>query len=55
MVGSTLQDMDNILDQNLLRHFQGYLADCEKAKLKPSIFQIMLFSHGSSTTMTPPF
>ncbi|KAI1192843.1 hypothetical protein F5X97DRAFT_339692 [Nemania serpens] len=44
-----------VLDKNFLRHLQGYTADCDKAGLKPSIFQIMLFSHHASTVLSPPF
>ncbi|KAI1430765.1 hypothetical protein GGR50DRAFT_698692 [Xylaria sp. CBS 124048] len=49
------QDKDYILDKNYLRHLQGYIADCDKANVKPSIFQIILFSYHASTVLSPPF
>jgi hypothetical protein len=49
------QDKDNILDENFLRNLQGYMADCHKANLKPSVFQLALFSYEASTLATPPF
>ena len=49
------KDRLHILDENFLRNLQGYLADCHKADLKPSIFQLVLFSYEASTLATPPF
>ncbi|KAI0547910.1 hypothetical protein F4679DRAFT_552545, partial [Xylaria curta] len=49
------QDKQFILDKNYLRHIQGYTADCDRVGLKPSIFQIILFSYHASTLLSPPF
>ncbi|KAI5918412.1 hypothetical protein F4810DRAFT_725716 [Camillea tinctor] len=49
------QDKQNILDENFLRNLQGYMADCHREGLKPSIFQLALFSYEASTLGTPPF
>lgn len=49
------QDKDNLLDKNALRNLQGYLADCDRANLKPSVFQLILWAYNTSTVMTPPF
>lgn len=44
-----------MLDGNALRNMQGYLADCHRANMKPSVFQMMLFAYSTSTVLTPPF
>ena len=44
-----------MLDKNALRNFQGSLADCDRANLKPSVFQLLLFTYDTSTVLTPPF
>ncbi|KAI0120165.1 hypothetical protein GGR51DRAFT_545177 [Nemania sp. FL0031] len=49
------QDKDNILDENLLRNLQGYLADCHREEIQPSPFQLILFAYNASTVLTPPF
>ncbi|GJC93315.1 putative ankyrin repeat domain-containing protein 29 protein [Colletotrichum tabaci] len=49
------QDRDHILDENFLRNLQGYMADCHREGLKPSVFQLVLFSYEASTLATPPF
>lgn len=48
------KDVDHILDINFLRNIVGYVADCEKAGLSPSVFQIILFYHDASSLWTPP-
>lgn len=47
--------LDNVLDENFLRNLQGYMADCHREGLEPSIFQLALFSYEASTLGTPPF
>ncbi|KAI0154649.1 fungal-specific transcription factor domain-containing protein [Xylariaceae sp. FL1272] len=49
------QVADHILDENFLRNFQGYLADCHREGLQPSPFQLVLFAYEASTVVTPPF
>ncbi|KAI1338692.1 hypothetical protein F5Y15DRAFT_416916 [Xylariaceae sp. FL0016] len=49
------KDVDNILDINFLRNAVGYLSDCEKQGLQPSLFQVILFYHDASSLWTPPF
>lgn len=49
------KDKDHILDLNMLRNCVGYLADCDKAGLKPSIFQMILFFDDASSLLCPPF
>jgi hypothetical protein len=49
------QDIDHSFDQNFLRNFQGYLADCERAGLQPSFFQIVLTLYEAATILTPSF
>jgi hypothetical protein len=49
------QDIDHGFDESFMRNFGGYIGDCEKAGLAPSIFQIVLFLYNSEIVMTPPF
>ncbi|RYP12908.1 hypothetical protein DL765_007124 [Monosporascus sp. GIB2] len=49
------KDRDHILDLNFLRNIVGYLADCDKAGLKPSPFQLILFFDNASSLLCPPF
>ena len=49
------KDQDHILDINFLRNIVGYVADCDKAGMAPSLFQIMLFYHDASSMWTPEF
>ncbi|PHH80588.1 hypothetical protein CDD80_847 [Ophiocordyceps camponoti-rufipedis] len=49
------QDLDHSFDENFLRNFVGYQRDCQLAGIKPSVFQIILFSYNSATVATPPF
>lgn len=49
------KDREHILDVNFLRHHVGYLADCERAVLDPSPFQLILFVHNASSLLCPPF
>lgn len=45
---------DYILDVKTLRNSTSYLDDCQKAGLKPSIFQLILFWHNASSLACPP-
>ncbi|KAK6210533.1 hypothetical protein LQW54_006141 [Pestalotiopsis sp. IQ-011] len=47
------KDVDHILDINFLRNIVGYVADCDKAGISPSIFQIILFYQDASSLWTP--
>jgi hypothetical protein len=38
-----------------MRNFTGYLRDCERHKVAPSLFQILLFLYHSDMVLTPPF
>lgn len=38
-----------------MRNFTGYLRDCERHKIAPSIFQILLFLYHGDMVLTPPF
>lgn len=38
-----------------MRNFTGYLNDCEKHHLAPSIFQLVLFLYDADMVLTPPF
>lgn len=38
-----------------MRNFTGYLRDCERHKVAPSIFQILLFLYHADIVLTPPF
>ncbi|KAI1497645.1 hypothetical protein F5X99DRAFT_358248 [Biscogniauxia marginata] len=49
------KDRDHILDLNLLRNLVGYLADCDRAGLEPSPFQLILFFDDASSLLCPPF
>jgi len=49
------QDLDHIFDENFLRNFVGYIRDCKKANMAPSVFQIMLFGYNSASIFCPPF
>ncbi|KAI2618203.1 hypothetical protein GGR54DRAFT_640772 [Hypoxylon sp. NC1633] len=49
------QDLDRSFDENFLRNFVGYVRDCRKESLKPSIFQIILMAYNSGTVVSPPF
>lgn len=49
------KDVDHILDINFLRNAVGYLGDCEREGLKPSVFQVILFYQHASSIWTPPF
>ncbi|OQE43224.1 hypothetical protein PENCOP_c003G00135 [Penicillium coprophilum] len=49
------QDLDHSFDENFLRNFVGYLRDCQRANISPSIFQIILFGYNSATVPSPPF
>ncbi|KAK7729332.1 hypothetical protein SLS63_006205 [Diaporthe eres] len=49
------QGLDHGFDESFMRNFTGYLKDCEKHKVAPSIFQILLFLYHSDIVLTPPF
>ena len=49
------KDNDYILDVNFLRHLSGYVNDCLKAGLKPSVFPLILFCENASSPLCPPF
>lgn len=46
------KDRDHIIDVNFLRNAVGYLADCEKNGLQPSLFQLILFFHNASSLLS---
>lgn len=50
-----MQGYDYILDVNFLRNFSGYIDDCLKAGLKPSVLQIILLPENASSLLCPPF
>lgn len=45
--------MDHIFDVNFLRNVVGYFHDCEKYRLQPSNFQLILFVHNASSLLSP--
>lgn len=50
------QDVDHGFDENYLRNAIGYLRDCVKQGIQPSIFQMALFGWSSDTLFVcPPF
>lgn len=49
------QGLDHGFDESFMRNFTGYLKDCEKYKVAPSIFQILLFLYHGDMVLTPPF
>ncbi|KAK2609449.1 hypothetical protein N8I77_002946 [Diaporthe amygdali] len=49
------QGLDHGFDEAFMRNFSGYLKDCEKSKVAPSLFQILLFLYHSDIVLTPPF
>ena len=49
------KDNDYILDVNFLRNLSGYVDDCLKAGLAPSVLQIILFTENASSILCPPF
>lgn len=38
-----------------MRNFTGYMRDCERHKVAPSVFQLLLFLYHSDMVLTPPF
>lgn len=38
-----------------MRNLGGYVNDCEKHKVAPSIFQVLLFLYDADIVATPPF
>merc|ERR1711939_89 len=51
----TPEDIDYGLDERFLRNFTSYLADCDKSKASPSLFQLLLFLYNAGIVLTPPF
>ncbi|KAK6221164.1 hypothetical protein QIS74_04893 [Colletotrichum tabaci] len=49
------KDVDFLLDVNFLRNLSGYVDDCLKAGIKPSVFQIILFTENATSLLCPPF
>lgn len=49
------QGLDHGFDESFMRNFTGYLRDCERHKIAPSIFQILLFLYHADIVLTPPF
>jgi hypothetical protein len=49
------QDAPNGFDEAFMRNTAGYLRDCEKAKIEPSLFQMILLMYDSDIILTPPF
>ncbi|KAK3320795.1 hypothetical protein B0T19DRAFT_478005 [Cercophora scortea] len=49
------QDLDRSIDERFMRNFAGYLRDCAKAGLEPSVFQLTLMLHHSGIILSPPF
>lgn len=49
------QDLDHGFDESFMRNFSGYVRDCERQKIPPSLFQILLFLYDSDIVLTPPF
>lgn len=49
------QDADFGFDESFMRNFSGYLRDCEREGMGPSLFQMLLFLYHSDMVLTPPF
>lgn len=49
------QGLDNSFDERFIRNLIGYQADCYRAKVAPSVFQLALISYDCATLATPPF
>ncbi|PVH83253.1 hypothetical protein DL98DRAFT_513174 [Cadophora sp. DSE1049] len=41
-------------EQRFFRNFFGYLDDCKKAKVEPSLFQLLVFLHSADTPLALP-
>lgn len=41
-------------EQRFFRNFFGYLDDCKKAKMEPSLFQLLVFLHSADTPLALP-
>ncbi|KAF2104154.1 hypothetical protein NA57DRAFT_70367 [Rhizodiscina lignyota] len=41
-------------EHSFFRNFLGYIDDCKKGKMEPSIFQLLLFLYASSTPLAVP-
>lgn len=49
------QDLAHGFDEAMMRNFRGYLNDCDKQGLAPSLFQLLLFLYDADIVLTPPF
>ena len=49
------QHLEHSFDESFLRNFVGYMRDCQKANLAPSVFQLTLIGYNSATVLSPPF
>ncbi|KAK9899540.1 hypothetical protein P389DRAFT_207207 [Cystobasidium minutum MCA 4210] len=49
------QHVKNGLDEGFLRNFAGYLSDCDRDGLRPSVFQLLVFLWDANIVLTPPF
>ncbi|KAG8158053.1 hypothetical protein KVR01_011814 [Diaporthe batatas] len=49
------QGLDHGVDESFMRNVTGYVRDCERHRMAPSVFQIMLFMYHSDMVLTPPF
>lgn len=49
------QDMEYGFDESFVRNLSSYVRDCEREKIAPSIFQIILILYHSEIVITPPF
>ena len=45
---------DDGVDQRFFRNTFGYLDDCKKAKVEPSVFQLIVFAHAADTPLALP-
>ncbi|KAI1112708.1 hypothetical protein F5Y14DRAFT_245149 [Nemania sp. NC0429] len=48
------KDTDYIMDVNTLRNLTGYMGDCQKAGVKVSPWQMLLFFENASSIVCPP-
>jgi mannose-6-phosphate isomerase-like protein (cupin superfamily) len=48
----TPEDYEN--EQKFFRNFFGYLDDCKKDKMEPSLFQLLVFLHSADTPLAIP-
>lgn len=46
------EDYDN--EERFFRNFFGYLDDCKRSKVEPSVFQLFVFLHSADTPLAVP-